>query len=71
MDFGSGMTNTKADEAAAKRESELAAEKKAIEDRRAAEEAARRGGLRGARSLISRAYGASGADTTQKSDTLA
>ena len=65
MDFGSGMTE---DPELAKRSAELAAEKNKQEQAKLAEESAKRAGLRGARSLISRAYG-EGAGAN-KSDTL-
>lgn len=64
MDFGSGATD---DPELKKRADALAAEKAKQEQQRLGEEAARRGGLRGARSLISRAYGADGGG---KSDSL-
>lgn len=65
MDFGGGMTE---DPELKKRSDELAAEKAKQEQAKLAEESAKRAGLRGARSLISRAYGDAGAGA--KSDSL-
>lgn len=69
MDFGAGV-DEEAKAKAAEREAELLAQKKKQDETKAAEEAARRAGLRGARSLISRAYGAAGGADGGKTDAL-